>query len=584
MHAMGSGKGFGRITPCCTILFVAFMAAGVRFHEARAEDRSIDGTGNNVAHPIWGAASDPSVSRYVQLLRTAPSDYADGLAAPAGSTRPSAREISNTIANQVGPIYNHARMSDFVWQWGQFLDHDLDLTEAHGPAEAFPIAVPVGDPHFDPFSTGTATIGLNRSVYDPSTGIVTPREQINQITSYIDASNVYGSDAARAAALRTGGGTGAKLLTSGDDLLPLNTMGLPNANAGPFADDQLYVAGDVRANEQIGLTAMHTLFVREHNRLVDELAAAHPSWTDEQFYQRARKIVGAQMQVITYNEFLPALMGPWAPGLTQNYDPDLNATIANEFSTAMYRLGHTMLSSTLARVQNDGTTAPGGHLSLADAFFNPTQLSDSADLEYLLKGLASQPAQEMDNRIVDAVRNFLFGPPGAGGLDLASLNIQRGRDHGLADYNAIRQAYGLSAVTDFDEITSNPLLAAELASLYGTVDDIDPWVGALAEDHMADGNLGALLTAVLTDQFMRLRDGDRFWYANDPAFSPDDLAMLEATRLSDIILRNTGITNLQANVFQVPEPSTLVLLVLGTALSLAAARRRNGAAGEVTTP
>src|SRR5262249_59512559 len=121
---------------------------------------------------------------------------------------------------------------------------------------------------------------------------------------------------------------------------------------------------------------------------------------------------------------------------------------------------------------------------LADSFFNPPLMANDHDMENLLKGLASQPAEEIDTRLVDGVRNFLFGPPGAGGFDLASLNIQRGRDHGLSDYNTTRVAFGLAPVTTFAQITSNKTVQQELKWLYGTVNNIDLWVGALAEDHV----------------------------------------------------------------------------------------------------
>ena len=86
-------------------------------------------------------------------------------------------------------------------------------------------------------------------------------------------------------------------------------MGLANGDNGDPAHDEYYVAGDVRVNEQTGLTAIQTLFMREHNRQASILAAANPTWTDEQIYQQARKIVGAEIQSITYQGFLPALLG-----------------------------------------------------------------------------------------------------------------------------------------------------------------------------------------------------------------------------------------------------------------------------------
>jgi hypothetical protein len=513
--------------------------------------RSIDGTGNNLANPSWGAAG-------TDLLRVAPAAYDDGISTPAGADRLSPREISNGCVAQGSDVINNNRnMSDWIWQWGQVLDHDLDLTPQPGnPPEHLNVPVPAGDPFFDPQSTGTQVIAFDRSVYDPATGTGpdNPRQQPNVDTAFIDASMVYGSDPARADLLRTH--QGGRLQTSPSDLLPLNSASyfgaaapLPNANSGPFPADQLYVAGDIRANENIGLTAVHTLLVREHNRLADQLHREHPGWGDEQLYQEARKIVGAEVEAITYNEFLPALLGPNAPSIRGRYDPSVNPGISTEFSTAAFRIGHTLLSPQILRIQNNGQPDPRGPIDLKDSFFDPVLLANGQDLNVILKGLASQKAEEIDNKIVDAVRNFLFGLPGQGGFDLASLNIQRGRDHGLSDYNTTREAFGLPRVTSFADITSNVTAQTELASLYGSVGDIDLWVGGLAEDHRPHSSVGPLFTAIMVDQFTRLRDGDQFFFENDPSFSREEKRELEHTTLADIIRRNSGIRNIQNNVF-----------------------------------
>src|SRR5262249_47232075 len=148
--------------------------------------------------------------------------------------------------------------------------------------------------------------------------------------------------------------------------------------------------------------------------------------------------------------------------------------------------------------------------------------------------------------IVPELQNFLFGPPGAGGFDLASLNIQRGRDHGLSDYNTTRVAYGLPAVTSFDQITSNPTVQAQLEQLYGNVNNIDLWVGMLAEDHVPGGSVGPLVQRIVANQFENLRDGDRLWFEN--LYSGAVLFALEHTSLAHIIARNTVNNDLQSNV------------------------------------
>ncbi len=498
--------------------------------------RTIDGTGNNDRREDWGSTD-------IELLRVTTPEYGDGVSSPAGEDRPSAREVSNAIAAQDEFVDNDRGLTDLVWLWGQFIDHDIDLTENADPAEAFDIEVPTGDPWFDPFGTGEVTIGLNRSIYAEDSGndLANPREQLNEITAFLDGSVVYGSDQERADALRSF--EGGRLSTSEGDLLPFNVDGLSNAGG---TSNTLFLAGDVRANENAALTSMHTLWVREHNRIADEISSQNSNLDDEEIYQRAKAIVTAELQVITYNEFLPALLGKDAIPEYEGYDPRVNPGISNVFSTAAYRFGHSMLSPELLRLNNDGTVIDAGNLPLQSAFFAPNEVIEN-DIDSLLLGAANQLAQEIDSMIVDDVRNFLFGPPGAGGFDLASLNIQRGRDHGLPDYNQARVDMGLEPIETFADLTSDPELQAELQALYGSVDNIDVWVGGLAEDHVDGASVGEFVHTVLVDQFTRIRDGDSFWY--EEIFSGRQLRQIENTSLSDVIRRNTDVRNIQDNVF-----------------------------------
>ena len=496
----------------------------------------IDGVGNNEPNPELGSAG-------TELLRIVSADYADGISAPSGADRPRAREISNMIVAQDESIENTQSLTNLTWLWGQFIDHDIDLTGTATPAESLPIEVPQGDPYFDPTGTGAEVIDFSRSIYTEGSGtsIDDPRAQINQITAFLDGSMVYGSDAERAVSLRTL--EGGKLKTSDGDLLPFNTEGIGNAGV-PI--DTLFVAGDSRVNENVAVSAMHTLFVREHNRLAEEIGDGNPSLSDEEIYQQARAIVVGEIQSITYNEYLPALLGERALQDYGGYDPNVNPAISVLFSTAAYRFGHSMLSSELARLDADGQVADEGNLSLSDAFFSPTQLADNG-IDSLLRGLSASTAQEIDPYVVDDVRNFLFGPPGAGGFDLVSLNIQRGRDHGLPSYNQVRLELGLEPVQTFSDITSDPELQSKLEETYGSVDQIDAWVGMLSEDHVDNANVGQTTFTVLVEQFQRLRDGDRFWYQN--VFQGQQLQDIQNTTLADVIERNTEIAGLQENVF-----------------------------------
>ncbi len=529
--------------------------------------RSFDGTDNNRKNADWGSAG-------TQLLRLTTVEYADGVSEPAGGLdgagRPNPREISNLVVAQSGDILNDRQLTSFVFQWGQFLDHDMGLTEDARPAEGFSIPVPADDPVLNP----AFPIPLLRSRFDTSTGtdVGNPRQQINQISAYIDGSNVYGSDDTKAQGLRAGYGgllltsDGTQNLGAAGDLLPYNYQFegefLENATPPPHAPQDLFIAGDIRANEQPGLTSLHTLFVREHNYQARRLAEQWMPGVDEsdirgaadtQIYQLARQIVAAEIQSITYNEFLPALLGPDQLASYSGYDKDVNAGIANIFSGALYRVGHTMLPDELLRLAEDGTPLPDGPVALGDAFFDPTLITQYG-IEPYLKGLAVQNIQEIDVNVVDGVRNLLFDPPAQ--FDLAATNLQRGRDHGLPDYNQAMQDFGLPPIGSFYDVTSNPELAELLSQAYdGDLNNIDVWLGGVAGDHIPGGSVGRLIQTVLVDQFTRLRDGDRFYFEN--AFHGRALNELLNTRFSDIVVRNTSLSDLQSDVFR--DESVLVV-------------------------
>lgn len=476
--------------------------------------RPSDGTSANPDHPDWGATG-------TELLRLAGSGLGPE-GEMAGADRPNPREVSNILSAQTGETANAAGASDFLWIWGQFLDHDLSLTGTESGVRAN-IEVPAGDPFFDPFGTGNAIIPFTRVEQHDG-------EFLNEITACIDASMIYGSTAEMVAAMR---GEGGKLKMTEDHFLNLEGDG--------------FLTGDVRAAENVALTSMHTLFTREHNRLVAELADRDPSLTDDQLFEAARARVEALVQAITFKEFLPVLLGDNAFGAYQGHDPDVNPGIAIEFSSAVYRLGHTLLSANLQRVSENGTLLDP--LALRDAFFQPHLVSQTGMVENVLRGAATQTSEAIDTQVVEDVRSFLFGPPGAGGLDLAALNIQRGRDMGVASYNDLREALGLPRAERFSDITSDAVLAAKLEEAYGDTDLVDAWIGGLAEDAFGSGLLGQTFSLVMIDQFTRLRDGDPFWSEGREGIPADELKALWDTTLSDVILRNTDVQNLQKDAF-----------------------------------
>ncbi len=539
-------------TKNCFLTLLAFVSVSFLYGQ---EYRTIDGTGNNLANPTWGAVEEDQ-------LRMMPSEFADGIGEPAGDDRPNPRTISNVIFSQPDALPDPMGLSDYAWVFGQLIDHDITLVPNNAD-ERMDISVPLGDPVFDPLGTGFLSLKMSRSKYNPNTGHLLnhPREYPNEITAFIDGSMVYGSDEYRASWLRSF--RDGKLRTSTGDLLPYNTvsgelgsiqdlLAPPMDNENPY-NSKLFVAGDVRANENPLLTTLHTLFVREHNRLCDELKADNPDWDDEMLYQRARKILGGIIQAITYEEWLPT-MGLRIPPYT-GYDSSVNPGIMNVFSVAAFRFGHTLLNGTILRMDNDGSTMPVGNLSLRNAFFNPAAIQEMGDIYSYLVGMGVQVQQSFDAKVIDDIRNFLFGPPGQGGLDLAAININRGRDRGLPDYNSIRKAIGKAPISDFSELCRDEDLNERLRDLYeNNVDNIDAWVGLLAEDRIRDDALfGESVMAILEDQFRKLRDGDRFYYENDPDLTIEEKEEIKNTTLADVIMRNSSVDYMQGNVFVAEE-------------------------------
>jgi len=514
------------------------------------DPRSIDGTGNNLANPEWGAAPQP-------VRRMTTDAYGDGQSTPARASDLSARAISNLVcttpilaSGQDMNLPNARGASDFMWQWGQFLDDDMSYTTiAAATPEPMPIAIPAGDPYFDPTDTGTKTMAFNRSQYVAGS---VPRQQINIDTAFVDASMVYGSDMVREMELRANDGTG-RLVTSPSNLLPFNTTLLINTNPNNPNQSGLFMCGDIRCNQQVGLTSMHIVFLREHNRLAGLIHTEQPQLSDEQVYQLARTVVWSEVEHITYDTYLPILLGPNAIPAYSGYNPKIDPSVENMF-TNLFRLGHSMLGSNLQLLGPNLSPLASSPLSMANAFFNPEFLIVGAGPEPVLRGMAMQQAQEVDLFIVKEVQDFLFGTPPAAGGDLAAYDIQRGRDHGLGSYTQTEKDYGLPVATSFADVTSDQVLQGKLATAYASVDQIDPWVGALAEDHVSGAMVGPLLEAVLSDQFIRTRDGDRYWY--ESSLPPELLAWVKTQSLAMIIQRNTTIGDeLPADVFIAPPPA-----------------------------
>ena len=532
--------------------------------------RTIDGTCNNLENPLFGASGTP-------LTRVTPAYYEDGMSSLRGGLQargrnffnvgpftkpnPSARVVSESIVRDISKF--ETPFTHMLMQWGQFLDHDLDLSpELEADCESCiftEICEPINVPNSDEaFGIGTPQNGdcllLRRSLptCDSSLpGQFLPRQQINDLTSYIDASQVYGSNAIvetsvrkfRGGLLRTG-----PAFPGTKPTLPVDTE---NIAACP---NQIgcFLAGDVRANEQISLTIMHTLWLREHNRIAKQLGHLNPHWDDERIFQEARRIVGAQNAKITYEDFLPKVLGPKVfrkvIGPYRGYDPRVDAGVPNSFAAAAYRFGHSLIRPFFDRFGPGYGSFAGGPLPLVEAFFNPEQFRLSNGTDPIVRGLVSVNPRKVDEFLNSVLTTQLFETDNSPGMDLASLNIQRGRDHGLAPYpiwrNFCKRAFNITS--DFE----NDLTLVRFLQTYGSLDTIDLWVGGLAEDRLPDSLLGATFACLFGITFANLRNGDRFYYENPGVFSRAQLKQIRRASLSRVICDNSdGIESIQKDAF-----------------------------------
>ncbi|XP_055983729.1 myeloperoxidase [Sorex fumeus] len=557
----------------------AYQDVGVKCPE-QDKYRTITGQCNNRRSPTLGA-SNRAFARWL------PAEYEDGFSLPYGWTAgvkrggfpvPLARAVSNAVVRfpneQLTPDQQRSLM---FMQWGQLIDHDLDFTPEPAARSSFltglnceiscvqqppcfPLKIPPNDPRI---SNQQDCIPFFRSCPACTGGNITIRNQINALTSFLDASMVYGSEDHVATRLRN--------LTNDLGLLEVNSAFQDNGRAlMPFDtlhDDPClltnrsvripcFLAGDTRSSEMPELTSMHTLFVREHNRLATELKRLNPRWDGETLYQEARKIVGAMVQIITYRDYLPLVLGPRAMRKYlpryRGYNDSVDPRIANVFTNA-FRYGHTLIQPFMFRLDSRyQPVALNPRVPLSQVFFASWRVVLEGGIDPILRGLMATPAKlnRQNQIVVDEIRERLFLQVMRIGLDLPALNMQRSRDHGLPGYRAWRRFCGLTepeTVGELATVLRNFDLARKLIAQYGTPNNIDIWMGGVAEPLERNGRVGPLLACLIGTQFRNLRDGDRFWWQNPGVFSQQQQQALAKISLPRIICDNTGITTVSKN-------------------------------------
>jgi len=549
--------------------------------------RTFDGTCNSLSQPLKGAKNSP----YIRVLEPA---YGDKSSLPRGvasysptkgyiSNLPSPRLISDSIMTQ-GENENLTESdvnTHMVMQWGQMVDHDIISTsksafdccneEIKNLPRCFSIPIPETDSFFANFSK--TCLDFTRADTHCRKGRAWA-EQFNKQTSFLDGSAIYGCHKDLALTLR-GGSKRKEGKLLGNSMIPhfLPSKFDLNMHTSPLDLSTDFVAGDDRSMTQAGITTLQNLLFQEHNRIAGQLFNAlkgklNDEELDELVYQETRRLVVASVQHITYSEFLPAVIGEEQIGRRGighedcTYEESTEPGIINSFATAAYRFGHSLVQSIFR-----GTNQPwrlGKFYSDARFAFKDNGHGYVNELE----GLSQQPCQRADLHMSSQLSTKLYcnkeacdkeaGREGAG-HDLVSMNIQRGRDHGIPGYNKLRVHCGLSPLSGMDskpqEIDSENW--EKLKSVYKSVDDIDLYVGGLAETPVTGGLVGPTFAHLIGTQFKALMDGDRFFYrhTSGPNIRPLTGTMLEQIRqrrLSDMICENTDLVNLANNVFVLP--------------------------------
>lgn len=558
--------------------------------------RSFDGTCNNFQEPNYGRAATP-------FQRILAPDYSGGsLQLPrksvtAGFDLPSARALSTVMTTSD----NNNRITDtihtvLVMQMGQFIDHDVTHTPNHAKGDccnsdgSFPTrydaatCYPIDIPIDDAFWIGKKTcMNFARSLAAPNLKCsLESRQQMNQITHWLDASNIYGSSKNDANKLRQRFGGQMKVtrqIGSRLGVLPSCASEVSGTVSACKGCKSCFYAGDARANEQLNLIVMHTVWLREHNRIARFMQKLNPHWNDERIFQETRRIVIAEYQHVIFKEWLPLILGhefmttfglwPLTKGYSRDYLSVFDPRVTNEFATAAFRFGHSLIPSQFSRVTNKGGPSRSSRLvtqtmSMKDIFFKPQQLkANPGIMDDMVRGLLAQNGDRWDNRFAEDITNHLFeSRRGSGGLDLVALNIQRGRDHGLRGYNDYREVCAIGRARNFNDLAD--FIAQEdidkLKDMYNDVDDIDLYVGGFLEQGHRDSILGPTFKCLIGDTFARLKMGDRFFYDlglnQNTIFSTAQLREIRRTSMSRILCDNTdSVHEMQPQAFKLPDSS-----------------------------
>ncbi|KAM5235525.1 dual oxidase 2-like [Ctenodactylus gundi] len=527
------------------------------------EVQRYDGWFNNLRHHDRGAAGS-------RLQRLVPANYADGVyQALEEPLLPNPRRLSDAATRGAAGLASLRNRTVLGVFFGYHVLADVVSVETPGcPAEFLNIRVPRGDPVFDPERRGDVVLPLQRSRWDPATGRSPshPRDLTNQVTGWLDGSAIYGSSHARSDALRSF--SGGQLAPGPDPAFPRAARGTllmwtaPDPATGQGGARGLYAFGAERGNRDPFVQAVGLLWFRYHNAWARRLARQHPRWGDEELFQHARKRVVATYQNIALYEWLPSFLQKSPPEYA-GYRPFLDPSISPEFVAASEQFFSTMVppgvymrNSTchFREVLNQGS---GSSLALrvCNSYWNRENpnLSTAQEVDQLLLGMASQISEREDRIVIEDLRDYWPGPGRFSRTDYVASSLQRGRDMGLPSYSQALLTFGLEPPKNWSDLNSHvdPKVLEATAALYNQdLSRLELLLGGLLESH---GDPGPLFSSIVLNQFVRLRDGDRYWFENtrNGLFSKEEIAEIRNTTLRDVLVDVTNVdpTALQPNVF-----------------------------------
>ncbi|CAJ0958538.1 unnamed protein product, partial [Mesorhabditis belari] len=518
-----------RTRPCSDVQQAPDCQTNLCFH---LKFRSFDGTCNNLQRTLEGSA-------YTTYSRLLTAQYDDGVQAPNMQGRPSARSLVTFLLSNRAVI--PLKANSLVMSFGQFLSHDITKNALQGQCacgdnSAQCLNIPI--PGTDPRSRSVSCINFKRAIPACASQLGSIRQQINENTAFIDASTVYHSNARNAEGARIG----AFMRTS-----VLGGMAFPPI----FAQKQELDVGDSRNGIFTGLAMFHTTFVRLHNNIAGQLQNINTHWNQDRVFHETRKIVGAVTQAIVYQEFVPAILGPFFQRLVpqyRGYDSTVNPSILNEFSSAAFRL-HGMIQEFYPLKDSGFRTV--GNVPMQDTFQQVRRIIGGNFMDDLYRGLMQTPARSPQRITTFMTETFISS-------DMGSVNIQRGRDHGIRPYNDYRQLCNLSPLRSFDDWpeVKDQAVRNRIRELYnGNVGRIDLYVGGLVEDPVGNSVLGPTFSCIIAEQFTRLRDGDRFYFENPSIFSDEQREAIKQVTLAWVLCDTSATTfgQIPARAFSIDE-------------------------------